>query len=187
MTPPLHPPDDTALSVVEDTGGHFVVRCGLSSRITLDSPTRTANLLARTKKLMRRLGGRDFDRGPAHIEARFDERHSADKALERLHGFVEQAGKDRVSPKIVEEALAISGIERIRWTKLGRLPRSGMGSFTSGITNVHFWLYAAAGIWELKQQPGLVASWRASDGLGRDGNSVRNLSQPIDRISTEGH
>ena len=43
-----------------------------------------------------------------------------------LDGFA----RDRVTPRImVEQVLGITTRERLRWTKDGRLPKSGAGSF----------------------------------------------------------
>jgi hypothetical protein len=65
-----------------------------------------------------------------------------------------------VHPRIVEEALGISGQERIRFTKAGLLITSGNGSFRNGRQQIRFPLYSVKQIEELVGQPGVVAAWR---------------------------
>lgn len=71
--------------------------------------------------------------------------------------------KERLYPAVVEEALAITSRERRRWTKDGRLPNSGSGSFKRGTQTVHFVLHPQEEIVALASKPEIIAGWREQD------------------------
>jgi hypothetical protein len=70
---------------------------------------------------------------------------------------------ERLTPKAVEEALGITTKERVRWTKDGRLPKSGTGTFKKGSHVFQYSLHPADKIAELAKNPSVVASWRRND------------------------
>jgi hypothetical protein len=72
--------------------------------------------------------------------------------------------KERLIPKVVEEALGISSCERRRWTKDSRLPKSGTGHFKKGKTVFQFYLHSPKEIAQLAATPEIIAEWRAADG-----------------------
>jgi hypothetical protein len=72
--------------------------------------------------------------------------------------------KQRLYPPVVEEILGITSSERRRWTKDGRLPRSGMGSFgRGGQSKIFFALHPAEKIAALALQPATIEAWRRED------------------------
>ncbi|MGO3934928.1 hypothetical protein [Rhodopseudomonas pseudopalustris] len=70
---------------------------------------------------------------------------------------------ERIHAKVVEEILAISAQERLRWTKNGRLPTSGHTSFQNGKKSIFLVLYPAAAIASLARSPEQVEAWRQAD------------------------
>jgi hypothetical protein len=56
-------------------------------------------------------------------------------------------------PRMVEEVLGITARERPKWTKDGRLPKSGLGSFKRGLRTIHFPLHPAHKIAALAADP----------------------------------
>jgi hypothetical protein len=76
-----------------------------------------------------------------------------------LYGF----RKQRLHPLVVEEILGITASERRRWTKDGRLPQSGMGSFGRGRQSIYFALHPATKIAALARQPATIDAWRRED------------------------
>ena len=63
----------------------------------------------------------------------------------------------------VEEILGITPLERRRWTKDGRLPLSGQGSFARGRQSIYFPLHPIAQIAALARQPKTIEGWRSQD------------------------
>jgi hypothetical protein len=64
---------------------------------------------------------------------------------------------------MVEEILGIGGAERRRWTKDGRLPKSGMGPFKQGRQSIAFYYHPPQKIAELAANPNVIAEWRKRD------------------------
>jgi hypothetical protein len=86
------------------------------------------------------------------------------KIVGRLGVYLEKLMAAPLHPKIVEEALGITALERSRWTKDGRLPRTGAGSFGLGKRAIFFPLYPIDGVKRLMERPDIIATWRISDG-----------------------
>lgn len=81
-----------------------------------------------------------------------------------------------VTPRVVMELLGISSAERLRWTKDGRLKKSGSHR-SRHAQGARFPTYAAAQIAHLAQRPEIIAEWRRSD--------RRACSSPVRPSSTE--
>jgi len=77
-----------------------------------------------------------------------------------LDGFA----RGRVTPRMVEQVLGITTRERLRWSKDGRLPKSGAGSFKRGPRLIYFPLHPAHKIAALAADPSIIAGWRKTDG-----------------------
>jgi hypothetical protein len=88
---------------------------------------------------------------------------NARSAIEYLDHMLDGLRKERLSPKIVEEAFGISLIERRRWIKDGRLPTSGAGHFKKGKTVFQFSLHAPEDIAKIAARPEIIAAWREVD------------------------
>jgi hypothetical protein len=71
--------------------------------------------------------------------------------------------RQRLHPRVVEEILGITANERRRWTKDGRLPQSGSGSFRRGKQSIYFAFHPAAKIEALAREPEKIESWRNED------------------------
>jgi hypothetical protein len=85
--------------------------------------------------------------------------HAADKLpdlLSEIDAALDAFRKQRLHPLVVEEILGITPSERRRWTKDGRLPQSGSGSFGRGRQSIHFALRPAAKIAALARQPEMI-------------------------------
>jgi hypothetical protein len=74
--------------------------------------------------------------------------------------------QERLYPKVVEEILEITPRERRRWTKDGRLPKSGTGSFRRGQQSIHFALHPPQEIARLSNNPGIIVAWLKADAHG---------------------
>jgi len=64
--------------------------------------------------------------------------------------------------RMVEQLLGITARERLRWTKDGRLPRSGHASFQKGRT-ILIATHPVDKISDLLARPEIVAAWREDD------------------------
>jgi hypothetical protein len=99
------------------------------------------------------------------VAARFDiaDTQKIKCALADLDSMLDALTKDRLSPQIVEEILGITSLERKRWNKDGRLPKSGMGSFKKGQQQIYFYLHPFSEIAKLAANPKIIARWREAD------------------------
>jgi hypothetical protein len=97
------------------------------------------------------------------IEAQFaDQRDAATAAAEigrRRTAYVEE----ELSPETVEQLLDVTSRERVRWTKDGRLPRSGTVQFKKGKQTFQVYQHPVEGIGMLLENPEMIAQWRAQD------------------------
>ena len=82
--------------------------------------------------------------------------------LSEIDAALDAFRKQQLHPRVVEEILGITASERRRWTKDGRLPQSGSGSFRRG-QSIHFALHPAAKIAALARQPATIEAWRIED------------------------
>lgn len=83
--------------------------------------------------------------------------------LSVIDSVLDEFREERLHPRVVEEILGITPRERRRWTKDGRLPKSGSGSFRRGQNTIHFSLHPARKIAALAGKPGMIETWRQDD------------------------
>jgi hypothetical protein len=88
--------------------------------------------------------------------------HAASDLLRKLDTKLVSIASRPFPPKIVERVLGISTRERLRWSKDGRLPRSGSATFSKGglITVA---THPADKTLELAASPGIIMAWRRAD------------------------
>lgn len=133
--------------------------------MTLGSKAREKDLRRRFKARLQRWSPEkitDADNVIAALWAMKDAA-KARSAIEYLDHMLDRFRKERLAPKIVEEALGISSVERRRWIKDGRLPTSGAGHFKKGKTVFQFSLHAPEDIAKIAARPEIVAAWREVD------------------------
>jgi hypothetical protein len=94
------------------------------------------------------------------------------EALSKLLSDIDRAldafRQESLHPREVEEILVITSRERVRWTKDGRLPRAGSGSFGRGRQTVQFALYPPKRIAALSREPQTIRAWREADAAPQD-------------------
>jgi hypothetical protein len=150
---------------VTDTGAGFELTFNPSQALTLGLLQREQEAHRRFAKIAKRAGAvksRSKEGTSKAIIASFD-RSQVQAALVSLDAELDRLKRMKLYPSMVEELLGISGIERLRWTKDGRLKTSGSGSFTNGPQVIHFPLYHPDMIVELAKNPAEIASWRERD------------------------
>jgi hypothetical protein len=133
--------------------------------MTLGSKSREKDLRRRFKARLQRWSPAkitDADNVIAGLWA-IEDVAKAKSAIEYLDHMLKGFRKERLTPKIVEEALGISSIERRRWIKDGRLPTSGAGHFKKGKTVFQFSLHPPEDIAKIAARPEIVAAWREVD------------------------
>lgn len=92
-------------------------------------------------------------------------------------------GQEQLYPRVVEEILGITSRERRRWTKDGRLHKSGAGSFYRGRQPIHFSLHPALQIAALSKSPEIIESWRKADAKGAgEAVNCENLATTVETI-----
>jgi hypothetical protein len=86
--------------------------------------------------------------------------------------------QEPLTAKMVEEILAITGAERRRWSKDGRLPNAGHALFSQGRKQVGLFLYPPDAIRQLANRPDQIADWRS-----RDKDLLHSTEKPSRRVS----
>jgi hypothetical protein len=86
----------------------------------------------------------------------------ASKAFRHIDRQLDDFSRGHLTPRAVEQVLGISTRERLKWTKDGRLPRSGSASFRRG-HDIHISLHPADKIAALAANPSIISAWRAAD------------------------
>ncbi|MCS0504741.1 hypothetical protein [Ancylobacter mangrovi] len=137
----------------------------LTKSLTLGSQQRANQISSRAAAMLKR--GRpltlvaDSDGIVGHFEV--DKAEAVRKITARLRTYATTLATAPLHPKIVEEALGITALERSRWTKDGRLPRTGAGSFGLGKRAIFFPLYPIDMVRKLIERPDIIEVWRLSD------------------------
>lgn len=136
-----------------------------SSELTLGSNRREKALRRRVAKLIRNSRPLLLSVDDEQICATFgpDAEDELPALLSALDASIEAFKQERLSPKVVEEILQITPRERLRWTKDGRLPRSGAAAFGVGQRSIHFALHPVAQIAALSENPEIIAACRRAD------------------------
>ena len=83
--------------------------------------------------------------------------------LIQLSRQLDRLSREALPSKVVQELLEITPAECSRWTKDGRLPKSGTSQFKRGRRKVQLYTYDADKVLELRSHPELIARWRRSD------------------------
>jgi hypothetical protein len=83
--------------------------------------------------------------------------------LADIHDVLDRFSKQKITPKLVEKILKITSKERARWTKDGRLPASGVGTFGRGNHKVRHFFHPLLDITYLAANPQFIENWRRQD------------------------
>lgn len=147
-------------------GESTTVRFEPSKDISLGSPSRAAELCKRVVSRFRRWApaSKGMEGKAAFATFSAPMRDRALQGAADVDRFIAGIADERLTPKVVEEALGITSRERARWTKDGKLPRSGTGRFRKGAQTLQFSYYRAADIRKLAATPAVIEQWRASGG-----------------------
>ena len=92
-----------------------------------------------------------------------DEIQKMQSAIADIDRMLDAFAEERLTPKMVEEILRITTLERLRWNKDCRLPKSGTGSFRKGRQLFQFYLHPVSGIAKLAAHPETIEAWREAD------------------------
>ncbi len=101
-------------------------------------------------------------RNGQHCIFTLNQRHEADKLLERLHSELERIARKPISQRHVERLLEISANERLRWSKDGRLRRSGTAQILRG-AKIMLYTYPPSEVERLLSTPEIITAWREAD------------------------
>lgn len=130
--------------------------------------TRERELRRRIRSVLKRLGPLE---GPAQAHSltlapKPEAVAIAQAALDDLDGAIERIATRPFSCRQIEEMLGITARERLRWTKDGRLPRSGSATITRG-QSITLSTYAVDTVARLAGDASIIDDWRRTDGAGR--------------------
>jgi hypothetical protein len=148
---------------VSTTSSGISIAYDFASWITLYSLTREQELRRRLQRKLRSWRPVTKSMSGKVVTASFDDPEEAQAAIEDIERMLDDFAKERLSPKMVEEILGITSVERLRWTKDGRLPKSGTGSFRKGRHVFQFYLHPPDEIAKLAADPSVVSRWREAD------------------------
>lgn len=137
----------------------------LPTSITLGSEIRERTLRQKFKARLNRWRPESKTIFRNYFNASFSVKNIAhiQSALDDLDLLLDSFIEEKLTPKIVEEILQITSLERIRWSKDGRLPTSGFGTFSKGRQLIQFPLYPVAGIVKIASNHALIEKWRKID------------------------
>ncbi len=153
--------------VFGDAPNGILLRFEPTPDLTLGSQRRTNEVRRRVAGLLRRYRFKTSRQGEAVCTiVRQNELGNLSTLLSMIDAALDAFRQERLHPRIVEEILGITASERRRWTKDGRLPQSGSGSFRRGHQSIYFPLHPPAKIAALAQKPEVIAAWRAEDTVG---------------------
>lgn len=145
-------------------------------KLTLGLSTLTNEVRRRVRRVLK-LSTDTIKEEGGTIEARFhvlNEQRALDARAEidkRLTHYL----NEKLPAAAVEKVLRISPQERARWTKDGRLPKSGTMIFKKGGTRFEVYLHPVEGIAYLLAHPHILAEWRENDvRAGVGGVEVQN-------------
>jgi hypothetical protein len=143
--------------------------------LTLGLATRAREARRRVKACLRAFGiHANGAGGVTACMAGIDTGH-ARRVVAEVDKVLDGFARGGLTPRMVEQVLGITARERLRWTKDGRLPQSGSGSFRRGPNVIHFPLHPAHKIASLAVDPSIVAAWREADRENADIHRVSVL------------
>jgi len=114
------------------------------------------------RSLIGKSGGRVTSPGRA-CSFPLGQRRTAEALAERLRASLHQVASKPLSPKQVERLLSLTGAERSRWSKDGRLQRSGTATIRRGSSAISLSTYNVDAVERLLEAPEIVEGWRRSD------------------------
>jgi hypothetical protein len=156
------------------TSDHLIVTTGAEtvSVLVSISPGLTLGVSSRAKELRRRIKSKLDRWGPASRassalslsgEWSRGDFEKFQNALAELEAVIDAFQKERLEPKVVQDALGITAQEYRRWVKDGRLPKSGTGQFKKGRQIFQYFTHAHSDIAALMQHPERIQQWRKED------------------------
>jgi hypothetical protein len=83
--------------------------------------------------------------------------------IAKIDLMLDRYASEPLTHRMVEEILGITSAERGRWTKDGRLPKSGMASFGRGPQSFYLYTHPPKQIRQLANRPDIIARWRKED------------------------
>ncbi len=154
---------------VEHRAGAIIVQYRGAPGPVQQHPPRARYLLDLVARAMRRANPVSYACGRGVSEAAFasTDEAAASALAETLRGHLAKWCAKPVEPSHVEDILAITGKERTRWGKDGRLPRSGTGQFRNGKQTIQYFTHPVDAIERLAARPEIISAWRASDAEGK--------------------
>jgi hypothetical protein len=136
-----------------------------SRALTLGSAVRSRDVGNRVKVKLKRLHPLTLRIHNERITAQFDigDEGKLEAVVADIDLMLDRYVNERLTSRMVEEILGITSAERRRWTKDGRLPKSGMASFRRGLQSFYLYLHPPKEIGQLANDPDLIARWRNED------------------------
>jgi hypothetical protein len=140
---------------------HIELHIDLDTDLPLGLMVHRGERDAMLSRVMRRSGATILRRGR---QCRFvaHERSEACALVHEIHQNLLMLTHKPISQYHVEKLLAITPAERLRWSKDGRLKRSGTANITRG-AKITLYTYPPQIIEQLMRTPAIIAAWRQSD------------------------
>jgi hypothetical protein len=138
-------------------------------------PSRRTDALARVRGSLRRLGAVPILISGHRLSARLPDPHPP-PGLSDLDRRIGALASAPLTPAAVKQILGITGQERSRWTKDGRLARASSGVFRAGQHRVSFSRHPVDAIASLVNAPDTIEAWRTEDAQTR---KLRGFSRPL--------
>jgi len=152
---------------MKETAGAITVRFEFPEELTLGLAHRTREARRRVLKWLRRVDPLAIETGDGRLNATFSRRRAPALAgvLNAIDRDLQSLMREKLQPASVERLLGITGRERIRWTKDGRLPSFGRSAFSRGRHSIGYAFYRPSEIFTLANSPDVIRQWRAEDAV----------------------
>lgn len=153
------------MAELHDDGQQVMLTLRLPPHLTLGSERRAKQMTSRTVALMKRARPLAMEVEGDCVAGTYSTAHvdAVRSVCRKINAYLASLELAPLHPKIVDEVLRITSSERTRWTKDGRLPRTGAGSFGLGRRMIFFPLYPIDIIRRLASEPETIEGWRLSD------------------------
>jgi hypothetical protein len=136
-----------------------------SLELTLGSAQRSRDILNRVTAKLKGAHPLTHRSDDEEIITQFDihETRKLETVIAKIDLMLDRCANEPLMPRMVEEILGITSAERRRWTKDGRLPKSGMASFRRGPQSFYLSTHPPKKIGQLANNSDLIAQWRKED------------------------
>jgi hypothetical protein len=155
--------EDSFGSFVEDQT--FAIRFVPPTELTIGHHRRAKHALRLVRSALAKIPNCEIEIAEKTLTAKASDARKPGllNAMEIARRHLELFSAEKITAKAAEEILGITALERQRWTKDGRLPKSGTEFFRRGSSQIQIPTYSRETLVTLYQNLDLLSGWRSAD------------------------